>query len=999
VSRRTETGPPRRGTLGAMRSAALAATLSGRARERAALLDAVQEGLAGLPQAVLVHGEAGIGKTSLVRSVCEEVEGQERQVLWGQCLRFSAVEAMYHPLVLALEGWLGGVDEAERASVIEALPGAAMILPSLGATTVDGHSTLMLVVDALISRVVARGPTLLVVDDVQWADPATCDALSYLVAGFTRQRLALVTTHRDEAPGTDGFRRWVGNVRRLPGTQELELTRLDQDATSDQIATLLGRAPAPRLLEQVYARSRGNPYFSELLVRRGDVGDTELPEDLPGELSQALMDAWRGLSDPAREIVRILALAGRPTTVRTLTALAAGLGVAQPGVVREAVEAGVVVLEGDEVWFRHPLLAVVLAESYLPDEATPVHAAWATHLGSTSSEGVDELRRLGDLASHHELAGEESAAFDLLLQGAYLADQLGAPRQAADLLVRATDLWEAGADTADDLGRARLLERAGGACEWVGRDRDSHRLFIAARDLVSPERDPLWASELTVRVARSAHSLGGASAVRLAEMERAVELSRVDPDSREHALALSWYADALFWEGRTTEARRVADDAVTAADRSGSAAAVSRARCTRAKLVMETDVEDADVDSATCWQQAATSGEADVISDAYIVRLLVLNARGDLRRLREHARETFDWFVPRGETVFPSSLLADVLLAMGDLVAAESIVRAGLAATGNAYSESIIRLAAGRLAVRRGAIDAALGHRARAYELLPDLEQRPECEAGSPVAELFLAQNNPAAAFDLIERVLPVNAVDPRVLDELMVFGARSTADLVQQAFDHRDQTAVQRHREALTRLVRTRETLPGIGFQPSCSDDTVQPALAALFAAEVGRTEGSENVLQLWRTAVATCAGAGMEWEQQLASWRLGSALIDTATKGTEAAEVLRGVHQYADQQGALPLTTAVEEVAAGAHISLTRPKPPPSGLVPAAFAGLTEREKEVLAHLVAHRTNAEIAEALFISEKTVSVHVSNLLRKTACRSRREVAALARRVGWAADN
>jgi DNA-binding CsgD family transcriptional regulator len=70
----------------------------------------------------------------------------------------------------------------------------------------------------------------------------------------------------------------------------------------------------------------------------------------------------------------------------------------------------------------------------------------------------------------------------------------------------------------------------------------------------------------------------------------------------------------------------------------------------------------------------------------------------------------------------------------------------------------------------------------------------------------------------------------------------------------------------------------------------------------------------------------------------------------------------------------------------------------VPAAFAGLTPRETEILAHLVANRTNAEIAQTLFISEKTVSVHVSNLLPKTDTGSRREVAALARRVGWSPD-
>ena len=105
------------------------------------------------------------------------------------------------------------------------------------------------------------------------------------------------------------------------------LTRLDQDATGDQIAVLLGRPPPPRLVDQVYERSRGNPYFSELLVRRGDLDSSELPDDLPDELSQALLDAWRGLSAPAREITRILAIAGRPTDLRTLAAIAAGLDI------------------------------------------------------------------------------------------------------------------------------------------------------------------------------------------------------------------------------------------------------------------------------------------------------------------------------------------------------------------------------------------------------------------------------------------------------------------------------------------------------------------------------------------------------------------------------------------------------------------------------------------------------------------------------------------------
>ena len=131
------------------------------------------------------------------------------------------------------------------------------------------------------------------------------------------------------------------------------------------------------------------------------------------------------------------------------------------------------------------------------------------------------------------------------------------------------------------------------------------------------------------------------------------------------------------------------------------------------------------------------------------------------------------------------------------------------------------------------------------------------------------------------------------------------------------------------------------------------------------------------------------------MASWRLCAALVESGASGTEAAELLRSVYDYATEQGAVPLKAMAEELAASTRISLASPRVPGSEPVPAAFIGLTAREKEVLAHLVANRTNAEIAGALFISEKTVSVHVSNLLRKTETESRREVAALARRVGW----
>ncbi len=180
---------------------------------------------------------------------------------------------------------------------------------------------LMMVVDALLSRVIARGPTVLVVDDVQWADPATWDALSYLVAGFGHQRLALVTTHRDEAAVSDPSSTGWATSADCRAPRSWCSRAWTRTPPRDQIAVLLGRLPEPRLVEQVFEKSRGNPYFSELLVRRGDLDSAELPDDLPDELSQALLDTWRGLSSQTREMSRILASAAAPPSCEPWTEL------------------------------------------------------------------------------------------------------------------------------------------------------------------------------------------------------------------------------------------------------------------------------------------------------------------------------------------------------------------------------------------------------------------------------------------------------------------------------------------------------------------------------------------------------------------------------------------------------------------------------------------------------------------------------------------------------
>lgn len=276
---------------------------------------------------MFVHGEAGVGKTRLARAVCDEAAANGFAVLWGRCVRFGAVDAPYVPLIGALEGWAESAEARERSEVLDAVPAAGELLPSLGGHTSDSAVRLLSVVDALIQAIASHGPTVLVVDDVQWADLASRDALAYLVAGFRSQRLAVLTTYRDEEMVSgDPMHTWLADLRRLPSVTDVRLDRLSWDETEQQLALLLGGVPHRRLVDQVVRRSDGNPYLTELLVQGLTSTAEGLPTDLAAELTGALLAAWHRLSPPGREVMRLMAVAGRPTSIDDLREVAAARG-------------------------------------------------------------------------------------------------------------------------------------------------------------------------------------------------------------------------------------------------------------------------------------------------------------------------------------------------------------------------------------------------------------------------------------------------------------------------------------------------------------------------------------------------------------------------------------------------------------------------------------------------------------------------------------------------
>ena len=345
--------------------------LAGRISEIAAVVGVVEGAVRHDGGALLIFGEAGVGKTALIRAASGYV-GDVADVLWAPCLPLTSLAVPFLPLTSAVRVWA-----ADRRVLVPELDGSAWEDPT-------GF-------DAWLGELCRHTPALLVVDDLQWADQSSLDVLMYVLAGLAGRKLAVVATVRAGEEGPQ-LRRWLADVRRFPGVSELSLDRLDRLATGEQLAGLLGGPPHQSLVDDVFARTRGNAYLTTLMVRSLSPEARSLPAGLPSGLREATTQAWRGLSAQARALTALIAVAGRPQRADQLGRVAAAAGVDQRVVplLREAVDGAVLdVGDDDTYWFVHPLLAEVLERALLPEERASLHAAFAAALDSAVN--LDEM--------------------------------------------------------------------------------------------------------------------------------------------------------------------------------------------------------------------------------------------------------------------------------------------------------------------------------------------------------------------------------------------------------------------------------------------------------------------------------------------------------------------------------------------------------------------------------------------------------------------------------
>ncbi|TCO51653.1 AAA ATPase-like protein [Kribbella antiqua] len=952
--------------------------------------------MGGVPGAVVIHGEAGIGKTRLAREVCAD---PRVNALWASCVHFGGASVPFAPITGILQDWLARADADERAEILAGTDGLATLLPSLGSLSGDatgaGDTTrLPVLVDLVVNRIAVRRPTVVVVDDLQWADVASLDVLSYLIAGFRDQPLVLIATCRtEERPEGHPLHGWLADMRRMPLFSEITLNPLDFDAVSCQIEGLLGKPPDIELVSEVLARSDGSPYLIELMVR--DLTGTEhaLPMTVPAALREALLAAWHSLSEQARLVTRILAVGGRPTSSAVLTEVASAVGLEGAVIVpclSEAQNRGVVTRAGGDIWwFRHPLLAEVLYDGLPPAQAAELHADYIRVL---DAPGVTDAPA-ADLAVHHEKAGNIDATYRWSLVAADQAAGLRAPAEEAIQLRRACALWETVSPAVRGTREERidLLRRTAAVGLRAGWPDMVMTLLTQALSLVDRQQEPLLACDLLVTRADSRWQLTSPGIADVAEILEAIALTEDFPDAAERAVAFAELAELESLHGLPEDSVH-AEEAVRIARRSGSKQALGRALGARAAVSDYPAPLASLADVELSEQLARSCGDVDTATNAAIWRFNALHALGRRADAVDVTHAAYDDAVTAGAgawAYFLAFQTASELIDLGRWEECRAILRSALAARCTGIPGAGVRLTASLLAVRSGRTEEARQHFDRALELIShDFNPLRPVVTGAGI-ELLIAEGRAADAMTWARPRLLVPDHPEAEDDGVLPVYARAAAETAGSARDRGDEGVASATVETVEKVIGE---WPWEPFVHALGGMDVQAMNRSRLAAELARCRNAPDQTSHWHRAVEACGVAGNRWDQAVAQWRCAEAGLTGGWTPSKARDLLRKAHHCAVELGARPLQNDVESLARRAKIDLRTPIPVAPVADDPRLAALTDREREVLAFLVAGRSNGEIAKELFISDKTVSVHVSNILRKTGTTSRVAAAALAER-------
>ncbi|MCX5273954.1 helix-turn-helix transcriptional regulator [Streptomyces virginiae] len=999
--------------LGGVETRSVSPVFVGRADELAVLTDALTRAAGREPQAMLIGGEAGVGKTRLTEEFLCEADRRGAVVAVGGCVEIGAEGLPFAPFSTALRTLHRLLPEELAAAAAGQEDELARILPELGDTPRGPHdeestARLFELTARMLERLAADRTVVLVLEDLHWADTSTRHLLSYLFRTLVSGRLVVVATYRaDDVHRRHPLRPLLAELDRLRTVRRIELSRFNRAEVRRQLAGILAAQPDEAFVDSVFDRSDGNAFFVEELVASKESGcRTGLTESL----RDLLLVRVEVLPDETQRLVRIVAEGGSTVEYPLLRAVA---GLTEDELIealRAAVGANILraTADGDGYRFRHSLVREAVSDDLLPGERARVNRRYAEAMEADGSL-VRAEERVIRLASFWYHANDPAKALPAVLAASVAARRRHAYSEQLRLLERAMDLWDSapqsvrealrpadytevyppcGCDPATTaLQRIDLLAEATVAARYGGERDRALKITKMALRLLEDDHDPLRAAWFWTERSRLIAGLGRGDGWE--EIAKAQDLVRGLPPSQVHAEVLVRAASWGMLHNPGPDNLAAAERAVEYARMVGAEETELNARITVGALRADSgDGAGGLAEMHAVVERTTQLGLTMLAGRAHINLTSQLESLG-----RSH--EAVELAVQGAELVRRSRLLDSEAWVCGNM--AESLYSLG---RWDEAAEAARRtLLVGQSAAPRGCASARLAYLALARGELAEANH----QLAAAHTHYGTHETQPQHRIPLRRLAIGVAAAEGRIADVRAETSAAAAHGfpLGQHRYawplllaaataeaDARGLPAAEAGREAALAVLRT-------AARSLATPVPVWAAHAEYVRAELLRAQARDTPAD-W-TAVET-AVRPLERPYLLAKacHRLAEALLAAGDR-EPAAALLREAYAIAERIGSRTLREDLALLAQRARLPLTDADhavaPPAPETDPIEALGLTSRERDVLRLVAAGSTNRKIAEALFISPKTASVHVSNILAKLGVAGRGEAAALAHRL------
>ncbi|MFD9958988.1 helix-turn-helix transcriptional regulator [Amycolatopsis sp. NPDC058986] len=988
--------------------------LVGRTQEMRRLGAAFARAERGEAGAVLLSGDAGVGKTRLLTELGEHVATRGALVLTGRCIDVREGGLPYLPFAEALAP-LGTAAEPGIAAAVRARPALGRLLPQgqepdmpsageYGQVTANereamqrpraeqdlGQLQLFDAVLGVLTEIAAARPVVILLEDLHWADRSTRNLLSFLLTRLRSQRLLVVGSYREEdVHRRHPLRALLAELVRLATVERVELLPFGTAEARAFVEALSDEPLGADVVADIASRSEGNPFFAEELL-----ASSAECRDLPAGLAEVLLARLERLAPDTRRVLRVISVANDDSVSHAALAEIAGLGESElDEALREAVQHHVLVIENGFYAFRHALLQEAVYGDLLPGERGRMHAAYAVRI-----QAMPQGRGHDAKLAYHSLESKDFAtALPALWRAMAEAEKLGAPGAALRHVEQALSIWDAvpEAGRPEGVDELRLLHNASYFAGTAGEPERAAAYARSATQELTPDIPLERAAGAWRRLAETLLSQEGTVDEASAAIDRAWALVEHTEPSAARAWVLASRAGILRVLDQYEEALESALTAVSDARTVGAMGAEASALVTLGTLA-DSSGDPAEARERLCQaiDKAREAGALNVEVRAMYFLALSYDDQAEIAAALEHVERGVRRAEESGLTwsAYGLELRARHLqlrYLSGDWPDEDAAGRAGRGVS-SAVAARILGVWA-LFVVSRGRFDTA-------ERLLPGLRRHWPSDiqialsGGDAVSQLAYWRGRYAEAVHAAEELIDwLEKIEPSLLGGIRIaaHGAAAAAALAADGRSRGEQRVAEEAMAAGERFLAHGRRCAAEGMPRS---GTLGPEgrawVARLEAAASGL--GGDPEPRLWAEA-AEAFGYGAVYEQAFCRWQYARALLASGADVAEATAALEAAHKVAAELDAVPLRDAVRDLGHRARIELAGAAAP-SGTEGARTPAdpLTDRERDVLERVALGRTNRQVGAELYISEKTVSVHLSRVMAKLGASRRAEAVAIA---------